>query len=352
MHVPSRARAHRTTEPLAISISEQYVLADTATGQLAPRRQDLAGPADAAASGPDTTAATPFQAEASVPAQTSLAGLGRALGRRRAELDAAGRQIGISVLPLATFPFETAHQGADDSRLGPAHGADTDVLCGYRIRVRLPRADLAPAVTAGIRPWTPLLLALSANSPWWHGRPSGWASYRAVASGQLELTTQTVSATAGAGCAANAGWVEFPEFDVCLTTDDAVVIAGLARALTVTCLAEAATGSTVPAPAPGFRVDLALEYAARHGTTGVLACPWEQAPRPAESAVRDLLTLTGQALHASGDFEQLALGVERILDCGTGAVWQNQLLSGRGPQAGKLAELAALGATRFTWLTG
>lgn len=349
MHLPKLPHAHQgAAGPLEVSVDEQYLLIDTESGQLADRSQALAAPSGAAASAPDVITAGPYRAQATVPPQTTLYRLGSALSSRRTELHIAGRENGVSVLPLATFPFETAlgRGPASERQLPDGSGTDGTVLCGYRIRVRIPRPDLVPAVTGQIQLWAPVLLALSVNSPWWQGRPSGWASYRAVASGQIRAGAAPVPP--GPRDTAGPGWVDFPECDTCLLADDAVVIAGLARAVTGTCLAGLAQGDAATAPAPGFRLDKALEYAARNGISGVLACPWHQEPRPAENIISDLLAYTELALYANDDYERVTLGVEQILRRGTGATCQRQLLSGRGPQAAKLAELGWLAAAGYT----
>ena len=52
--------------------------------------------------------------------------------------------------------------------------------CGVHVHVGMPDAETTIAAFNGMRKWIPLLQALSANSPFWHGQDSGLASSRTV----------------------------------------------------------------------------------------------------------------------------------------------------------------------------
>jgi carboxylate-amine ligase len=52
--------------------------------------------------------------------------------------------------------------------------------CGVHIHVGMPDPETTIAAYNGMRKWIPLLQALGANSPFWHGRDSGLASTRTV----------------------------------------------------------------------------------------------------------------------------------------------------------------------------
>ena len=60
----------------------------------------------------------------------------------------------------------------------PGSGADPG--CGTTVAVAIPDGDAAVRALDGLRLHVPLILALAANSPFWHGRPSGFASTRAA----------------------------------------------------------------------------------------------------------------------------------------------------------------------------
>ncbi|NUT95179.1 MAG: YbdK family carboxylate-amine ligase [Saccharothrix sp.] len=52
--------------------------------------------------------------------------------------------------------------------------------CGCHVHVGVPDRDTAVAVLNHLRPWLPTLLALSVNSPFAHGRDTGFGSWRMV----------------------------------------------------------------------------------------------------------------------------------------------------------------------------
>jgi carboxylate-amine ligase len=52
--------------------------------------------------------------------------------------------------------------------------------CGLHVHVGMPDPEAAITAYNGMRRWAPLLHALGANSPFWHGRDSGLASCRTV----------------------------------------------------------------------------------------------------------------------------------------------------------------------------
>ncbi|MFF4226636.1 glutamate-cysteine ligase family protein [Streptomyces abikoensis] len=60
---------------------------------------------------------------------------------------------------------------------------DEFVLCALHAHVHLPERETAVLVSNHLRPWLPLLVAMSANSPYHRGRDTGYAGWRAVIRG-------------------------------------------------------------------------------------------------------------------------------------------------------------------------
>lgn len=52
------------------------------------------------------------------------------------------------------------------------------VTFGMHVQVGVPSGDAAVRRLSRLKPYIPMLLALSANSPFWHGRPTGYHSHR------------------------------------------------------------------------------------------------------------------------------------------------------------------------------
>jgi glutamate---cysteine ligase / carboxylate-amine ligase len=120
--------------------------------------------------------ATPICRDASE-AINVLGGLRREVMRR-----GSPALLGVGVHPALAFG-DVAH------RPGPHYdrvSAQTRSLlrqstyCGVHVHVGMPDPETTIAAFNGMRKWIPLLQALSANSPFWHGRDSLLASSRTV----------------------------------------------------------------------------------------------------------------------------------------------------------------------------
>ena len=153
--------------------------------------------------------------------------------------------------------------------------ARQQVICGCHVHVGIADRDLAVAVMNRVRPWLPALLALSANSPYWQGLDTGFASYRLQVwqrwptSGmppeladrqeydELVDDSTTVDAIEDATFlywyvrpSARYPTLEFRVCDVCLDVDDAVALAGLVRALAWTCAVQHSRAGPRPTCGP------------------------------------------------------------------------------------------------------
>ena len=188
--------------------------------------------------------------------------LGREVRRCRSwAADAAGK-AGAQIAALATSPVPVAPELVGHARyqkMARAFGltAYEQLTCGCHVHVDISSADEGVAVLDRIGPWLAILLALSANSPFWQGRDSGYASFRYQAWGRWPASGPTEvfgSACTDPGrpwtrrrvplrCSIRA-WAHFDArlsesyptvevriADVCLLAQDTVLIATLARAL-------------------------------------------------------------------------------------------------------------------------
>jgi carboxylate-amine ligase len=202
--------------------------------------------------------------------------------------------------------------------------------------------------------WLSVLLALSANSPYWRGADTGYASWRsrlwemwptsgpAEAFGSAEEHDAVVDRLVSWGGASDVAMVNFGTrrsavhptvevrvTDVCTDVADTVVLAALVRALAATAAAEWEAGSP-PLPWRAEELRTAGWLAARHGTGRTLVDPVERRTRPAGDVMGTLLSHVDRALTLSGDREQVAAGLARISDQGTGADAQRRELGRSG----------------------
>src|SRR5258707_2046853 len=130
------------------------------------------------------------------------------------------------------------------------------IIFGCHVHVGIADREAAIQVMNRARPWLAAILALSANSPFWLGNDTGFASYRTELFQRFPMTgiphpfasraeyDELVASLADTGIiddASNIYWdvrpsshfetLEFRIADVCITVDEAVMIAGLTRAL-------------------------------------------------------------------------------------------------------------------------
>ncbi|SES71773.1 carboxylate-amine ligase [Geodermatophilus poikilotrophus] len=277
----------------------------------------------------------------------------------RGRADAAARDVGARVAALASSPVRVEPQSTPGERyteMAETFGltAAEQLTCGCHVHVAVEDDEEGVAVLNRIRVWLPVLTALTANSPFWLGRDSGHASYRAQAwnrwpsSGPNELfadaaayhrlvgellATETIVDTGMVYFDARLSerWptVEVRVADVALRAEDAVTLAGLVRGLVETAAGQWRDGAGAPAVRSEV-VRMAAWRASRSGLTGDLVHPATGRPAPAGAVVRALLEHVRPALAATGDEQRVADGVAAVLDRGTGADLQRRVFAATG----------------------
>ena len=247
------------------------------------------------------------------------------LVERRAAAGQAAHRIGAEVAALATSPLPIEPTVSLDERYERmaelyAMTAQEQLTCGCHVHVSIESEEEGVAVLDRIRPWLPPLLALTANSPFWQGRDTGYSSYRRQvwgrwpSSGPTELfgTPEnyhaTVQAMLSTGTLIDEGMVyfdarlarRFPTVeirvaDVCLRVHDAVLLASLVRALVETAAREWRLGKP-PVQTRLETLNLAYWRASRSGLDDELIHPVTGKAAPAENVLRALLRHIGDAL--------------------------------------------------------
>ncbi|MFI5585977.1 YbdK family carboxylate-amine ligase [Amycolatopsis sp. NPDC051758] len=356
---------------LTLGVEEEFVLADPVNGGVA-----LAAPRVLALLDGEP-AVTPeflrFQIETATGIRTGLDEL-RAdlLGLRGLVADAAGH-AGCLLLASGTPPCgdlpglpgvtaEPRYQAlaARFPELIPQAGT-----CACHVHVGIPSPALGVRVLAGLRPWLAPLLALSANSPFAHGADSGWASGRyplwsrwPTAKPPLDWPdvaaySASVDESVRRGEAMDAHGVYFyarlsPKYptveiriaDVGLTAEDAVLCAGLVRALVVTILEEARAG-VAPRPVRTPLVAASLTAAARDGGPGHGIDPFTGEVLPQRLIVDRLLEYVHPALLATGDLATVERQLAAVRAGETGAQLQRALFAEAGSPGAFVAKLAS-----------
>ncbi len=370
--------------PRSVGVEEELLLVEPRTGQ----PQAMAGTVLRAARQTAEWAASPGQArdhraelelelqqqqlETNSQPCHSLSDLHRELRRCRAFAAAAAGQAGTQVAALGTSPLAVEPELADDSRyrrMSEAFGltAHEQLTCGCHVHVEISSAEEGVAVLDRIGPWLAPLLALSANSPFWQGLDSSYASFRYQAWGRwpcsgptepfgtVQRYRETLRQMLRTGTLLDTGMVYFnarlsehyPTIeiriaDVCLRAEDAVLVAALARALVET-EARAARSEHPAPPARTELLRLAARPASRSGLDDVLLDPVTGLPEPAATVAHALAGHCRDALADAGDTDTVTELLAALLARGNGAAFQRAAYR----RSGRLAHVIA-GAVAVT----
>jgi carboxylate-amine ligase len=230
---------------------------------------------------------------------------------------------------------------------------------GMHVHVEVADDEEGVRIIDGLRPWLPLLVALSANSPYAASADTGYASWRYQLWGQwpsagtgepfgsvaeYRRVSRSLIKTGAAldegmlyfdaRLAANFPTVEIRVADTCTEVEDALLVVALARALVET--------MATPDPRAPVRSDLlraAGWRASRYGVGGDLVHPltWELVP--AFEAVDALVDRVAPALDAAGDADLVNDGLARLRSTGNGARRQRATYERTGELRDVVAEL-------------
>lgn len=219
------------------------------------------------------------------------------------------------------------------------------LVCGTHVHVHVDEPE-AVGIVDEIQPWLSLLAAMSANSPFYRGEDTGYASWRRQlydgwpsagpvepfgdSAGYQEAVRELIASGAAmdegmiyfdARLSRNFPTIEIRVADACTNLDDTLLIAELARALVETAARSRAAGEI----SPPWRTDLlraARWRARRNGLTESLMDPATRAVVPAEKALASFLDHLRPVLEEHGTTSLVEDGVRRLLVDGTGSEQQ------------------------------
>jgi glutamate---cysteine ligase / carboxylate-amine ligase len=364
-----------------IGVEEELMLVDPDTGELAAvSSKALRAHEEMAQQDPATEEdlvdqeAFLQQIETATKPCTGLAELRDEIVRGRRAAGRAARAAGAAAVAVPT-PVLTAEEAQvtpkeRHQRILDEYGemSRQSLVCGMHMHIDIESHDEAVRVLDGIRPWLQVLLAISTNSPYWHGRDTGFASWRSQvwerwpSAGPAEPFEspeeyrRTLEKMVEWGAAADEGMlyldtriakdlptIEVRVADVCTEVEDAVLIASLARALVETAANESDSRA--------WRSDLlraASFRASRYGLAGTLVNPhtWELAP--AREVFEALRTHVEPALRDAGDWEWTGDAFDRLMAQGTGSARQRSAYEASGSVQGVVKDLIA--RTEDSWL--
>ncbi|WP_404290965.1 YbdK family carboxylate-amine ligase [Glutamicibacter arilaitensis] len=284
-----------------------------------------------------------------------------ALRATRQLLLTRARELGVFPAAIGTPPAlpEDPAQITDASRYAQVQQlvpglADEHYISGMHIHIGVPDLETGVRALNGLRPWLPVLTALSSNSPFWRGQDTGFSSWRTIQYRRWSINgipphfddvasyqqhKEILLSSESLPDAGHIGWsarlsekfptVEIRSSDVQTTSAEAVALAVLMRALVDTVLQR---------PAPECQgsselLQLALWQAARSGLQGNLLDPCTGVNAAASIHVRQLLDYVASALRSNDDEELIEQAVEKWLRNGTGAQRQRSAWHTGGSRA-------------------
>jgi carboxylate-amine ligase len=301
---------------------------------------------------------------------TSLRDLRSDLADLRRDLANAAASVGAGLLAAGTSPL----LGHDALRTYPKlryleMSEDfpslerEQAVAGVQTQVGIADREVAVQVVTRSQRFAPVMLALSAGSPYWDGEDTGYASWRTrvwerwpstgptAPFGSAADYDATVDALLAGGTIRDAGMVYFDvrvsahqptvEFRICDAVDrldDVVMLAGLWRAIAMTCVAEiGATDSPTPPRVEAVRG--ARWQAARSGLAGQLVDPASGESVEAAAAVASLLDAVRPALAESGDLDLVEGRIAAVLAEG-GPAGRQRAAYARRQQLSDVVDLA------------
>jgi carboxylate-amine ligase len=337
-----------------VGVEEEMLLVDPETGELAnasgqvlhehrAERHDTPPP-----SAPDDLEGELLRhmVETHTDPESDLGETARQLRAARRTAIAAAQDAGLGLVAVAMAPLGSAEPAVSaDPRYerivnefgDTGRGAGT---LGMHVHVDIADDEEGIRVIDGVRPWLPLLTALSANSPYAWGKDTGYASWRqqvwtrwptagpAEPFGSAAEYHRVSEWLIRVGAALDPGMlyyearlsasyptVEIRVADTCTDVDDALLVVALTRALVDTC-------ARAEPPSRPWRSDLlraAWWRAARYGISGDLVHPVTAERVDARRALDALQQLVADALTRAGDTELVETGLARIGTAGNGA---------------------------------
>ncbi|MFI5953422.1 glutamate--cysteine ligase [Cryptosporangium sp. NPDC051539] len=347
------------SQPLDLGVEEEFHVVDLDSRELVPRAPEIL----------DHLPASSFSPELHRSVVETNTKVHLSLERLRDELVALRRQacetadaLGLGIVAAGTVPLVDVEELAltpnarfermlDDYQLL----AREQLICGAQVHVGMPDRDVAVAVAQRVSQYLPILLAISASSPFWMGEDTGYASIRSLlwqrwptagASGLVESAEDHDSLVAeliASGTITDPGMIYFdvrpsahvPTIelrvtDACPAVDDVVLLSGLFRAL----VRRERDAVAARYPLPRIRGPLqraAMWRAARSGLEGDLVDLSGFAhPVPAADAVRGLVDSLRPQLEAAGDWEYVSALAGQALGRGSAADRERRAFARRG----------------------
>ncbi|MBT2365506.1 YbdK family carboxylate-amine ligase [Streptomyces sp. ISL-10] len=253
---------------------------------------------------------------------------------------------------------------------------DDFTVCSAHVHVHVPERETAVMAGNHVRPWLPLLIAMSANSPFFHGRDTGYASWRTVvrlgfpalsappyadSAAHYERLTAVLEASEAMLDANNPFWdlrpnprvptLEVRVMDVSADPADTAALAALVRALVVRSVTLVRQGDPGPRTC-GELLRASYWRAARDGWAGAGVDGTAEEVVPFEVQAARLVGQVREVLAECGDLDRVTAFLGRLAARGCGAQRQRALWQRRHRPADVVDGLLAGAGSSATGGTG
>lgn len=343
-------------EPPTIGVEEEFLLVDPDSGAPVAKNDDVATYAEAHGVELQKELTT-CQVETATGILNTPDQVLAEVTRLRQISAAAAEKAGAQLLAVALPPTVPHEFPITDKpryhRIAEEFGmiAHEQGISGCHVHVAVPDADAAVRVCTRLRPWLPVLLALTANSAIYRNSDTGYASWRHIlwarwpsagppphlrsAAEYYAVVSELQDAGAildngmvywDARPSANFPTVEIRASDVPSTAAETTLLATLVRAAVMTALQRPDLDSVLP------------EHVLR-------AAYWRAARDGVQRRMPELISLfvdeMRPALEAAGDWDYASDEVRRVLSEGNGAARQRRAWHRRKDIGDVLADAAA-----------
>jgi len=350
-----------SSEDFTIGVEEEYQIINPETRALRQRAQRILPKAKKTVGSDVTNELYLSQIEVGTPVCRTLSEVRSELKRLRSGLITTAHKDQSRIVAAGTHPF--SHW--EDQTLTPKNRyfglaadyqqlAREQIIFGCHVHVGISDRELAIQVMNRARPWLPALLALTANSPFWLGIDTGYASYRTelfqrfptsgipivlASRHEYDDLVSSLVETRSITDASKIYWdvrpsshfetIEFRVYDVCSKIDETIMAAGLSRALAKVCADQAGAGLPIQHARPEL-LRAAKWRASRFGLEDELVDVETRQSIPARKLIEKLLEAVRPGLEAYGDWLEVSRLVEQTLSTGNGAKRQRDAFARRG----------------------
>ncbi|WP_431927907.1 carboxylate-amine ligase [Micromonospora wenchangensis] len=356
----STAQRSGSSVPL-LGVEEEFLVVDAERGEVTPQATTVVDRARPALGGRVGGEITELQIETRTDPCHAVADLHAQLVGARAALQAAARRDGLRVVATASpvlgpaVPPPITKGPRQDRGNATYRGLHDDLaICAVHVHVEQPDRDRAVLVGNHLRPHLPVLLALTANSPFWRERDTGYASWRSltwqrwpVAGPPPFLTSARqydahIDLLLDAGAMVDSGTIfwdlrlsarhptlEVRVADMPITAAESAGFAALVRALAMVAATAVERGDEGPRTDPDL-MRLAYWRAARDGMGGHGVEVGTGRLLPAGVLAARLVELARPALEETGDGPRVQRWLAGLAADGDGAARQRAAAATRG----------------------